>query len=185
MAIETQELVQYLPHLRRFAWSLTHRAAEADDLVQDCLERAVGRIEQFQPGTNLRAWLFKIMHSIFVNGCRRRARRGTEVEYLEWRDGPPCAPVQERRLEIRDFRRVLMKLPRDSQVILMLVGAQGASYQEAAQILKLPIGTIRSRLSRARETLRKLLDPSVETAVADRTAKKVGRRASMPVAAYA
>ncbi|SLN73758.1 sigma-70 family RNA polymerase sigma factor [Oceanibacterium hippocampi] len=182
MTINTDELIQYIPHLRRFARALTRSATEADDLVQDCLERAVARIEQFQDGTNLRAWLFKIMHSIHINGCRRRARRGTEVELEEWRDGDQCAPVQELRLEIRDFQRALKQLPRDSQVILILVGAQGATYEEASEILDLPIGTVRSRLSRARESLRKLQE---QTSAAPSARKEKRRRAPATATSFA
>lgn len=148
------EMVTYIPHLRRYAHALTQNTPAADDLVQDCLQRAMERVDQFQPGTNLRAWLFTIMHSIFVNQWRRRMRRGTEVGLEEWSEGNHCEPGQESRIAILEIQTALSALPKDSQAILLLVGVEGFSYQEASEVLGVPLGTVRSRLSRAREMLR-------------------------------
>jgi RNA polymerase sigma-70 factor, ECF subfamily len=147
-AIESQ-----IPSLRRYARALSGSADRADDLVQDCLERAVARFEQFEPGTNLRAWLFTILHNIYCSQWRLRRRQGTQVP-LKNCEHLRLPPQQVQSLELRDVYRALLRLSPEHQRILLLAGVEGFSCHEAAQILGVPVGTVKSRLSRARENLR-------------------------------
>ena len=148
-AIEAQ-----IPSLRRYARALTGSADPADDLVQDCLERAIARFAQFQPGTDLRAWLFTILHNVHCDQGRRRSRRGPEIP-LEDCDHHLRIPArQNQRLELRDFARAFRSLSTDHQRILLLAGVEGFSCEETAKILGVAVGTVKSRLSRARENLR-------------------------------
>jgi RNA polymerase sigma-70 factor (ECF subfamily) len=148
-AIEAQ-----IPSLRRYARALTGSVDRADDLVQDCLERAIARFAQFQPGTDLRAWLFTILHNVHCDQGRRRSRRSPEIP-LEDCDHHLHIPArQNQRLELRDFARAFRSLSTDHQRILLLAGVEGFSCEETAKILGVAIGTVKSRLSRARENLR-------------------------------
>jgi RNA polymerase sigma-70 factor (ECF subfamily) len=148
-AIEAQ-----IPSLRRYARALTGSVDRADDLVQDCLERAIARFGQFQPGTDLRAWLFTILHNVHCDQGRRRSRRGREIP-LEDCDHQLRIPArQNQRLELRDFARAFRSLSTDHQRILLLAGVEGFSCEETARILGVAVGTVKSRLSRARENLR-------------------------------
>lgn len=146
-----------IPRLRRYARALTRDAVRADDLVQNSLVLAVAKQHLWRPGTDLRAWLFTIMHNQHVNEVRRGAREGSRVELDK---APPITvpsnviPV----LELRDLRRAIDKLQEDQRKVVLLVGLEGMRYDEAAAILKVPLGTVRSRLGRAREQLRRLMD---------------------------
>ena len=158
MADIYREIEAELPRLRRYARALTRDATLADDLVQDCLARAIGKLHLWQTGTDLRAWLFTILHNQHVNHVRRAVREGATVGLT---DGEPLltrAPPQGHRLELRDLERAMAKLPEEQRSAILLVGLEGMRYEEVAMILSVPVGTIRSRLSRGREALRKLLD---------------------------
>jgi RNA polymerase sigma-70 factor (ECF subfamily) len=146
-------LTQQIPRLRRYARVLSGSAMHADDLVQDTLERSWSRRHLWRAGTDLRAWVFTVMHNIYVNRNRRR-------EYDRAHDGiePPCPPTQERHMEMRDLDRALAKLTADQREILLLVAVEEMRYADVAAILNLPIGTVMSRLSRAREHLRTLMN---------------------------
>ena len=148
-AIEAQ-----IPSLRRYARALTGSVDRADDLVQDCLERAIARFDQFQAGTDLRAWLFTILHNVHCDQGRRRSRRGTQVPLEDCEHHLKMPARQTERLELRDFARALRSLSTDHQRILLLAGVEGFSCEETAQILGIAVGTVKSRLSRARENLR-------------------------------
>jgi RNA polymerase sigma-70 factor, ECF subfamily len=148
-----REIEDLLPRLLTFARYLTKNPADADDLVQASVERALRRIDQFTPGTNLKAWLFTIMRNLHINEIRRLARRGTPADASECEDLFPVAACQEDRLELRDFMRAYATLPDVHKRVIDLVAVDGWSYQEAADMLKVPVGTIRSRLSRARTQL--------------------------------
>jgi RNA polymerase sigma-70 factor (ECF subfamily) len=148
-AIEAQ-----IPSLRRYARALTGAVDRADDLVQDCLERAIARFEQFRPGTDLRAWLFTILHNVHCDQGRRRLRRGPEIPLDDCDHQLRIAPRQNQRLELRDFARAFRSLSTDHQRILLLAGVEGFSCEETARILGVAVGTVKSRLSRARENLR-------------------------------
>jgi len=152
-----QKIAEEIPRLRRYARALTRDAAAADDLVQDCLARALSKLHLWQKGTDLRAWLFTILHNQHVNHVRRAVREGAAVALS---DGEPLlttAPDQGKRLELRDLERALAKLPEEQRAAILLVGLEGMRYEEVAQVLRVPVGTIRSRLSRGRETLRQLM----------------------------
>jgi RNA polymerase sigma-70 factor, ECF subfamily len=144
----------HIPALRRYARAMTGSRDGADDLVQDCLERAVACLAQFQSGTDLRAWLFAILHNLHCTRLRRRVRQGTQVpfEKCDYLLGQPAR--QGESLELRDLRRAILTLSPEHQRILLLAAVEGFSCLETAQILGVAIGTVKSRLSRAREKLR-------------------------------
>jgi RNA polymerase sigma-70 factor (ECF subfamily) len=130
--------------------------ATADDLVQDCLTRALGKLHLWQEGSDLRAWLFTILHNQYVNHIRRAVREGAMVGLNESEPLLRRAPQQSKRLELRDLERAIAKLPEEQRTVILLVGLEGMRYEEVAAILDVPVGTIRSRLSRGREALRRL-----------------------------
>jgi RNA polymerase sigma-70 factor, ECF subfamily len=145
-----------IPRLRRYARALTRDVVTADDLVQDCLTRALGKLHLWQQGTDLRAWLFTILHNQYVNHIRRAVREGSTVGLNENEPLLSRAPQQGKRLELRDLERAIARLPEEQRVVILLVGLEGMRYEEVAAVLDVPIGTIRSRLSRGREALRRL-----------------------------
>ncbi len=147
-----------IPRLRRFARALTGSRDAADDLTQDTLERAWAKRHQWQPGTDLRAWLFAVMHSVFVNGVRRArpaASLDGDAPHVERGDEAASA---ESALAVRQIRDALLRLPEEQRQVVLLVGLEQFSYAEAAEVIGVPIGTVMSRLSRGRERLRQLLD---------------------------
>jgi RNA polymerase sigma-70 factor, ECF subfamily len=145
-----------IPRLRRYARALTRDVIGADDLVQDCLTRALGKLHLWQEGSDLRAWLFTILHNQYVNHIRRAVREGAAVALNETEPMLSRAPQQGRRLELRDLERALARLPEEQRSVILLVGLEGMRYEEVAAVLDVPVGTIRSRLSRGREALRRL-----------------------------
>lgn len=149
-----QDIVAEIPRLRRYARALTGDSFRADDLVQDCIERALSRWPLWRPG-NLRAWLFTIMHNVFVNQLRTAGR----LDYRADEDLPesPTRAEQEDGLMLRDLDRALQQLPLEQREALLLVTLEELTYDEAARVLDVPVGTIMSRLFRAREKLRGIL----------------------------
>jgi len=149
---------EQIPRLRRYARALSSNRAQADDLVQETLVRALVKKHLWQPGTNLRAWLFTIMHNQYVNVVRRSIRDGmvVDIEELSATLRATTDPSASRKL--RELERGLSLLPLRQRQVILLVGLEGMSYEDTAEILEIPIGTVRSRLSRGRETLRKHLD---------------------------
>lgn len=158
-----------IPRLRRYARALTRDATAADDLVQDCLTRALCKLHLWQRGTDLRAWLFTILHNQYVNYVRRSVREGAVVGLRDTEPFLTRAPHQGQRLELRDLDRAIAKLPEEQRAAILLVGLEGMRYEEVAAVFAVPIGTIRSRLSRGREALRRLMeldpDEAAETAI--------------------
>ena len=147
-----------IPALRRYARALARDRASADDLVQDCLERAVSRWYQRHDG-NVRAWLFSILHNLAVDQFRQSRARGQHVGLDETSDADiGLGATQEQRLIYRDVLDKLARLPEDQRAALLLVAVEDLSYAEAAKVLDVPIGTVMSRLSRAREKLRQEID---------------------------
>lgn len=146
-----------IPALRRYAFALTRDHHRADDLVQDCLERAVGRWYLRRSDGDLRAWLFAILHNLFVSGLRR-GRSRPRHESLDSDAGPDVPGGQEGALMGRDILRALEALPLDQRAVLLLVGVEGLSYEAASRVLGVPLGTVMSRLSRAREATRRHMD---------------------------
>ncbi|MDP6563426.1 MAG: sigma-70 family RNA polymerase sigma factor [Alphaproteobacteria bacterium] len=142
---------------RRYARALTGSADAADDLVQDCLERAVGRWHLWRRDRALRPWLFAIMHNLFISQRRRQNRQRTVA--MEVEVAVPAA--QTDRLALRDLAAALAQLPDDQREMLLLVGLEGFSYREAARITGAPMGTVMSRLSRGRQRLRQVMDGEI------------------------
>lgn len=160
-AFATQAM-QYIPRLRRYARALTGDASAADDLVQDTLERALVKHSLWREGTDLRAWLFTVMHNVFVNQVRSAAVSRTVQLDDALADRPQ--PQSTDRLEIRDLDAALQMLPEEQRTVMLLVGLEQMTYDEAARVLEVPIGTVMSRLSRGRERLRRLMQGLPETA---------------------
>jgi RNA polymerase sigma-70 factor, ECF subfamily len=181
MADIRPRIVAEIPRLRRYARALTHNTTAADDLVQDCLTRALSKIHLWQDGTNLRAWLFTILHNQYVNEVRRSVRAGTVVSLSDTEPEPEPAltraPDQGKRLELRDLERALAKLPEEQRSALLLAGIEGMQYEEVAAVLDVPLGTIRSRLSRGRAALRQLMSLQVEKGESQVDADATPRRA--------
>jgi RNA polymerase sigma-70 factor, ECF subfamily len=150
-----KELGQFTPRLRRFARALTRSQIEADDLVQSTFERALACLQQWEPGTRLDSWLYRIAQNLWID--QRRAARlrgspeGTEaVMQLIGEDG---RELNERQLMVRDAMRALAALPEDQQAVVALVSIEGLAYVEAAKILGIPVGTVMSRLARGRRAI--------------------------------
>jgi len=149
-------LIALLPNLRAFAFSLCGQHDRADDLVQETLLKAWSHLDSFQEGTNLRAWLFTILRNTFITEMRRRRREvedanGTKAEGLS------VAPAQQGHIDMQDVRKALDLLPHHQREALVLVGAAGMSYDETAKITKCAVGTVKSRVNRARSRLAQLL----------------------------
>ncbi|HEY9211448.1 MAG TPA: sigma-70 family RNA polymerase sigma factor [Ancylobacter sp.] len=167
------EIIGAIPNLRAFAISLSGSVDRADDLVQETLLRAFANIGSFRPGTNLPAWLFTILRNLFRSEYRKRRREVPDS------DGAFAAtlttnPDQDTHLDFEDFRAALDKLPPDQREALVLVGASGFSYEEAAEICHCAVGTIKSRVNRARKRLGELLAiDSVEDFGTDPTTRAV------------
>ncbi len=157
-----------IPRLRRYAWALTGDRSAADDLVQDCLERAWSRLHLWRRGSNLRAWLFTILHNIYANDARRRMRRPVVVPLTDAVVAPAAPLTQDKGIEIANLDAALSRLPEDQRAAVLLVGLEELSYREAAAALGIPAGTLMSRLHRGRERLRGLM-----SGAADETLKRV------------
>jgi RNA polymerase sigma-70 factor, ECF subfamily len=149
-----REIEMLIPRLTRYARLLTRDPVAAEDLVQDCLARALGKIHLWEPGTDLRAWLFAILHNQHIGHARREMRQRAHSRSLHRNTEVTLAPPQAAQLEIRDLTRALAKLPEEQRSAILLVGLEGMGYDEAASVSKLPVGTVRSRVSRGRESLR-------------------------------
>jgi len=153
-----RQIAKLLPDLRAFARFLVRDRIAADDIVQDSIVRALAALDQFQPGTNLKAWLFTILRNQFYEQGRRRKR---EVSALQERfDEEAADPQQLARVEITDLQQLIWRLPPRLREALILVGAQEMSHEEAAAICNVPVGTMKARLSRARSGLAELIDQS-------------------------
>ena len=162
-AADTADAIErHIPALRRFAWALLRDGTAADDLVQDCLERALSRWHLRRAEGDLRAWLFTILHNLFLNGRRGAGRRG-EVVPVEGDTGEAFADeaagtAAESLLVWRDTLAGLAALPEEQRVVLLLVGVEDFSYEETARLLGVPLGTVMSRLSRGRARLHRLIE---------------------------
>lgn len=157
---EMKRLVEPLiPALRRYARALMRDLTAADDLVQDCLERAVAHWEQRRQDGDVRSWLFSILHNLAVNQMRQAARRGRH-DSIDSADEVTLAhpPTQEAPLLQRDIIKALATLPEEQRSVLLLVSVEELSYAEVARILDIPMGTVMSRLARAREKLREAMN---------------------------
>lgn len=154
-----QLLVGYLPHLRAVARSLTGHRDRADDLVNDAILKALSAEAQFQPGTNLKAWLMTILRNHYINGLRRRRIEVETVDEIP-ESALPSAPNQEHVVEMHEVAAALQRMSVEHREILVLVSAAGLSYEEAATVCGCAVGTIKSRLNRARSELKRVLENS-------------------------
>lgn len=145
-----------IPRLRRYARALIGDEGEADDLIQDTLERGIARIEQWREGDNPRKWLFSILHNLHVDRLRRRSRRPLHVG-LESIGAEQSEPPADSATG-RDLDRALQMLSLEQREVVLLIGLEGLSYLEAAEVLQVPVGTVMSRLARGRDRLRQLMD---------------------------
>jgi len=164
------DLVTLLPSMRAFARSLARNPTQADDLVQDTVVRALANVHRFEPGTNLRAWLFTILRNHYYSQMRK-ARH--EVEDAEGRLAARLTTraEQDGNVDLQDFKVAFQKLRADHREVLTLVGASGCSYEEAAEICGCAVGTIKSRVNRARRRLAGLLGLNEEAAMPVETAE--------------
>lgn len=159
MADDRQDhpIVAQIPHLRRYARALLGDAALAEDLVQDCLERAWSRFHLWREGSNLRTWLFTIMHNLHANAARNAARRPQTVPIDAFGLSAPTRAAQEDGLTLASIDAALAALPEEQRQVILLIGLEEMSYRDAASVLGVPVGTVMSRLHRGRERLRHAL----------------------------
>ncbi|MGE0726278.1 MAG: sigma-70 family RNA polymerase sigma factor [Alphaproteobacteria bacterium] len=152
------QLIALLPRLRRFARGLARNLSDADDLVQAACERALARAHQWQPGTRFDSWMFRIVQTIWIDQMRARAVRG-EADAVDPEAQPTDETVRraEARLSLGEVQRAVARLPEEQRTVLMLVTVEGLSYKEAADSLRVPIGTVMSRLARARVAVQSML----------------------------
>ena len=156
--MEQEALVELIPRLRRYARALTGERVRADDLVQDTLERALAKWALWRPGTDLRAWTFTIMHNVFVNQVRRATLAPESLDPDAGIDLEDSAASADTLAQLSNINSALQRLPDEQRELLLLITLEGFSYDEAAHTLGLPIGTVMSRLARARTRLAALLE---------------------------
>jgi RNA polymerase sigma-70 factor (ECF subfamily) len=171
-------LEDQIPRLRRYARALTRNAVRADDLVQSCLVRALAKQHLWQPGTDLRAWLFTILHNQHVNDTRCALREGVHVAVETTGSIAAAGPNAFASLQMRDLERAIAMLPEGQRQAILLVGLEGMRYEEVAKILEIPVGTVRSRLSRGRQMLRKMMEGELEMMRLERYESSDARRAA-------
>lgn len=152
-----EELISHLPALRAFAISLTKSRSTADDAVQDAVLKALTNFDKYEPGTNMRAWLFTILRNTYYSS-RRKYHRETGDPDLVLTKGMSVKPDHDGRLQFNDFMKAFNQLPDDQREVLILVGASGFSYSEVAEMTGVAIGTVKSRINRARARIAELLD---------------------------
>lgn len=150
--IDGELLASQIPRLRRYARALTKDLQTADDLVQDCLERAWRKAHHWEAGTDLRAWLFTVMHNVYINGLKRKRPETEPMEHTDYEDPRPIAP--DGGLQLRDLERGLTQLSPEQREVLLLVCLEEMTYEQVAAVTGVPIGTVMSRLHRARERMR-------------------------------
>ena len=153
------ELPDHLPAMRAFAISLTRNSAVADDMVQDTLVKAWTNIDKFEPGSNMRAWLFTILRNTYYSSRRKAKREVADVDGI-FTESVAEKPAHDGHMQMAEFRRALDTLPEDQREALLLVGASGVSYEEAAEMCGVAVGTIKSRTNRARAQLADILGHS-------------------------
>jgi len=147
-----------LPRLRRHAYSLVYNRADAEDLVQDCVETALAKRAMLKDPERLRGWLFAILNNLFLTRLRAQARRGPALPIDDFADSLAASVPAADRDTARDLARAMGRLSAEHRQILLLINVEGQSYQEAADALGVPIGTVMSRLARARQRLRALIE---------------------------
>ena len=160
------QIVDFLPRLRRFSYALTGDSDKGDDLVQETCARALSRLDQWIPGTRLDSWMFRIAQNIWLDQRRAHKVRGDSVDIDQAYDiaGADGREVTEISLTLKEVSKGIAGRPSDQQVLIALVCVDGLSYKEAAEVLEIPIGTVMSRLARARRALYDLTNPEIEPA---------------------
>lgn len=148
-----ESLESHLAGLRHFALALTRGQDAADDLVQNCMVRALSHMHQFQPGTSLRKWLFTILYNNFRDDLRRSRRQGQQLSLNDWHDPLPQAPTQFELVRFKEVALGFERLRPEQRTLLTIVGIEGESHEVAARHFGVAVGTIKSRLSRARDKL--------------------------------
>lgn len=159
-----EELVEHLPALRAFAISLTRNSATADDMVQDTVVKAWTNIDKFEVGTNMRAWLFTILRNTYYSSRRKAKREVADVDGI-FTESLAEKPAHDGHMQMADFRKAFVQLKDEQREALLLVGASGFSYEEAAQMWGVAVGTIKSRTNRARNKLTELMGLSDDEAL--------------------
>jgi RNA polymerase sigma-70 factor, ECF subfamily len=154
------ELLVHIPSLRAFAVSLSGQIDRADDLVQETLVKAWRNLGSFTEGTNMRAWLFTILRNVYISDIRRRRREVQDTDGV-FAEGVAVAPQQNGHMDLADFRKALTELPNEQREALILIGAAEFSYEEAAEISGCAVGTVKSRVNRARNALARRLNLDV------------------------
>lgn len=150
-------IVREIPSLRAYARLLVGNRVQADDLVQECLERAWSRSHLFRAGGNMRVWMFTILHNLHVSAIRQARRRPATIPLTEYKEDLAVAPRGDLHVELADLDRALTELPAEQRAAVLLVGAEDLSYEQAAEVLAIPVGTLMSRLHRGRKQLRILM----------------------------
>jgi RNA polymerase sigma-70 factor (ECF subfamily) len=163
MADKLKLIEAEIPRLRRYARYLVRDVDRADDLVQECLTRAVAKIDSWTEGTNLRAWLFVILKNCHINEVRHYQRMVTDGDLDGEHRALTVAANQDAHIELGEVRDAFLNLSREHREVLLMIAIEGLAYEEAAVILDVPLGTIRSRLSRARQALRDALSDHTST----------------------
>ena len=153
----SSQIEEQIPRLRRYARALVGDSSRADDLVQDTLERAWSKLHLWRPDSDLRAWMFTIMHNHFVNQLRQNPNAVTHVALDDETSEIPVRATQDDDLEVRDIFSAISRLPEEFREVVLLVGLEQMRYEDVAQVLDVPLGTVMSRLSRGREKLRALM----------------------------
>ncbi len=165
MSRQVEQLVEYIPRLRRYAYALIHDRERAEDLLQDTLTRALDRLSLWRCGTDMRAWLFTIMHNLHVNALRRDGRRPDTLSLQH--DGvlePRASARAEQQAGLDEIALALQQLPQEQRAVVLLVSLEGLSYRQTAKVLGIKTGTVMSRLHRGRERLRACLNGAQEGA---------------------
>lgn len=159
-----QLVVEYIPRLRRYARALLRDPQQAEDLVQDTLARALDRLSLWRHGSDMRAWLFTIMHNQYVNECRRVSRQPDTLSLYQEGVPEPCAAgLADQQVGLDDIETGLMLLPEDQRAVLLLVSLEGLTYRQTAKVLGVRTGTVMSRLHRGRERLHAWLNDAPAT----------------------
>lgn len=148
-----EKIVDHLPALQRYAMSLAYNPTAAEDLVQECALRALSKARLYKPGTNLRAWLFTILHNLYISDRRRGAKWRMVENADDAIDRVAVPAAQPAHLMLRDVGDAMQELPKQQRRILMSVGVEGNSYEEASSEFRIPVGTVKSRYARARQAL--------------------------------
>ncbi len=160
------QITQEIPRLRRYARYLTRNVDNADDLVQDCVVRAIEKIDTFEPGTNLRAWLVVILRNAFFTTCRKKTREDQSRAMLKQAAVHVIPAQQEEAMTLSEVEDAFLKLSPDHREVMTLVVIEGMSYEQVAEVLDISIGTVKSRLSRARSCLNEMLEADTQLAKA-------------------